>query len=39
MIHKSSTALDRSVKIFVLEGLSMFDSANLTFISDVDQDK
>ena len=37
MIHKRSTALERSVN-FLLEGLNRFNSANLTLYSDVDQD-
>ena len=35
-IHKRSTALERSVKI--IDGLNMFDGANLALISEVDQD-
>ena len=44
MIHKRSTALERSVKIFywlkniLLGGLNRFHGANLTLSSDVDQD-
>ena len=38
MIHKRSTALKRSVKIILLEGLNQFHGANLTLSSDVDQD-
>ena len=38
MIHKRSTALERSVRK-LLEGLNMFDGTHLTLISDVDQDK
>ena len=38
MIHKRSTALERSVKILLLEGLNRFNGANLTLNSDVDQD-
>ena len=38
MIHKRSTTLERSVKIFLLEGLNMFHGTNLTLSSDVDQD-
>ena len=34
-----STGLERSVKIFLLEGLNKFHGTNLTLISDVDQDK
>ena len=37
MIHKRSTALERSVRK-LLQGLNMFDSTNLTLISDLDQD-
>ena len=37
MLHKRSTALERSVKK-ILEGLNRFHGANLTFNSDVDQD-
>ena len=36
MIHKRSTALQRSVNI-LLEGLNKFHRANLTLSSDVDQ--
>ena len=36
-IHKRSTTLERSVKL--LEGFNMFDGANLTLFSDVDQEK
>ena len=36
--HKRSTALERSVKILLLEGLYRFHGANLTLSSDVDQD-
>ena len=39
MIHKRSTALERSVKILLLEGLNQFCGINLILISDVDQDK
>ena len=38
MIHKRSNALEQPVK-YLLEGLNMFDGANLTLISDVGQDK
>ena len=38
MIHKRTTALERSVKILLLEGLNRFNGANLTLNSDVDQD-
>ena len=38
MIHKRSTALERSVKNILLEGLNQFDGTNLTISSDVDQD-
>ena len=38
MIHKRTTALERSVKILLLEGLNRFNGANLTLYSDVDQD-
>ena len=38
MIHKSSTALERSVKNILLEHLNRFHGANLTLSSDVDQD-
>ena len=31
MIHKRSTALERSVKNILLEGLNPFQAANLTF--------
>ena len=37
-IHKRTTALERSVKIILLEGLNRFNGANLTLNSDVDQD-
>ena len=37
-ILKRSTALERSVKILLLEGLKRFNGANLTLNSDVDQD-
>ena len=37
MIHKRSTALERSVEIFYWEGLNRFHGANLTLSSDVDQ--
>ena len=37
MIHKS-TALERSVKNILLEGLKKFYGANLALNSDVDQD-
>ena len=37
-IHKRSTAMERSVRK-LLEILNMFDSTNLTLISDVDQDR
>ena len=37
MIHKRSTALERSVNI-LLEGLNRVNGANLTLNSDVDQD-
>ena len=37
MIHKRSTALERSVNI-LLEGLNQFHGANLAFNSDMDQD-
>ena len=36
MIHKRNTALERSVKIFLLEGLNQFHGVNLTLSSDVD---
>ena len=36
MIHKTSTALEQSVRKF-LEGLNIFYGTNLTPISDVDQ--
>ena len=36
--HKRSTALERSVKIFLLEGLNLFHGANSNLSSDVDQD-
>ena len=38
MIHKRTTALERSVKILLLEGLNRFNGADLTLNSDVDQD-
>ena len=38
MIHKRSSASERSVKIFLVEGFNQFHSANLTLSSDVDQD-
>ena len=38
IIHKSNTALERSVKNILLEGLNRFHGANLTLSSDVDQD-
>ena len=38
MIHKRTTALERSVKILLLEGLNRLNGANLTLNSDVDQD-
>ena len=38
MIHKRTTALERSVKILLLEGLNRFNGANLTLNSDVDQE-
>ena len=38
MIHKRSTALERSVKNILLEGLNRFHGANLILNSDVDQD-
>ena len=38
MIHKRTTALERSVKILSLEDLNRFNGANLTLNSDVDQD-
>ena len=38
MIHKRTTALERSVKILLLEGLNRFNGANLTLNSDVDLD-
>ena len=38
MIHKRSTALERSVKIHLLEGLNRIHDAKLTLSSDVDQD-
>ena len=37
MIHKRSTALERSLNIF-LEGFNRFHGANLTLNLDVDQD-
>ena len=37
MIHKRSTALERSVKNILLDGLNQFHGANLTHSSDVDQ--
>ena len=36
--HKRKTALERSLKILLLEGLNRFNGANLTLNSDVDQD-
>ena len=38
MIHKRSTALERSVKNILLEGLNQFHDTNRTISSDVDQD-
>ena len=38
MMHKISTALGRSVKNILLEGLKRFQGANFTLSSDVDQD-
>ena len=38
MIHKRSTALERSIKDILLEGLNRFHGANLTLNLDVDQD-
>ena len=38
MIHKRSTALERSLKNILLEGLNWFHGVNLTISSDVDQD-
>ena len=38
MIHKSSTALERSVINNLLKGLKRFHGANLILSSDVDQD-
>ena len=36
-MHKRNTALELSIKK-ILEGLNMFDSANHTLTSDVDQE-
>ena len=38
MIHKRSTALERSVKNIQLEGLNRFHGANPILSLDVDQD-
>ena len=38
MFHKRSTALERSVKSILLEGLNMFHGTNHSLNSDVDQD-
>ena len=38
MIHKRSTALERSVKTILLEGLHQFHDTNLALSSDVDHD-
>ena len=38
MIHKRNTALERSVKNILLEGLNRFHNANLTLSLDVDRD-
>ena len=38
MIHKRSTALERSGKNILLEGLNLFNGANLTLSSDMDQE-
>ena len=38
MIHKRSTALERSEKNILLEGLNQFHGANHALYSDVDQD-
>ena len=38
-ILKRRTALEKSKNQFLFEGLNIFDGANLTIISDADQDK
>ena len=38
MIHKRNTALERSVKNILLEGLNQFHCANLPLNSDMGQD-
>ena len=38
MIHRRSTALERSMQYILLEGLNRFHGTNLTLNSDVAQD-
>ena len=38
MIHKRSTAFERSVKTILLEGVNRFHGADLALSTDVDQD-